>query len=154
MILPELASGRGTIGRRANGGGGASLHKPTVYHARKLRREMSSPEALLWGRLRGAKLGFKVRRQHPIGPYVADFFIAAAGLVVEIDGDAHDYGERPTRDSARDHYMRERGYRVLRILARDVMRNLEGVLLFIVEQVTSPLHHPSDGPPPHAGEER
>ena len=131
MILP--GTGRGTIGRRANGGGGASLHKPTVYHARKLRREMSSPEALLWGRLRGAKLGFKVRRQHPIGPYVADFFIA---------------------DSARDHYMRERGYRVLRILARDVMRNLEGVLVFIVKQVASPLHHPSGGPSPHAGEER
>jgi very-short-patch-repair endonuclease len=151
MILP--GTGRGTIGRRANGGGGASLRKPEVYAARKLRRRMSPPEVLLWGRLRGSKLGFKVRRQHPIGPYVADFFVRDAKLVIEIDGNAHDFGERPIRDLTRDRYMGEQGYRIVRIISRDVMRDLDAVIRLIVEQVTNPLHHPSDGPPPHAGEE-
>ncbi len=151
MILP--GTGRGTIRRRANGGGGASLHKPAVYAARKLRRRMSPPEVLLWDQLRGSRLGFKVRRQHPIGPYVADFFVRNANLVIEVDGNAHDFGDRPERDEVRNRYMEEHGYRVIRILASDVMRNLDGALKFIAEQVTNPLHHPSDGPPPHAGEE-
>ena len=152
MILP--GTGRGTIGRRANGGGGSSLRKPAVYSARKLRRQMSPPEVLLWGQLRGNKLGFKVRRQHPIGPYVADFFVREAGLVIEIDGSPHDYGDRPQQDERRERYLGERGYRVLHLMASDVMKNLDGALTYIVDQVTNPLHHPSDGPPPHAGEGR
>ena len=151
MILP--ATGRGTAPER-RGGGGASLRKPEVDLARKLRRTMSVPEALLWRELRAEKLGFKVRRQHPIGPYVADFYVRAASLIIEIDGHAHDYGERPSRDVARDRYLSERGCRVLRISARDVLRNLDEVLLLVAEQVMNPLHHPLDGPPPHAGEDR
>ena len=151
MILP--GTGRGTIRRRANGGGGVSLRKPSVYTARKLRRQMSPPEALLWSQLRGSKLGFKVRRQHPIGPYVADFFVRDVGLVIEVDGSPHDFGDRPDRDEARDRYMTERGLRVVRLVAADVMKNLQGNLQFIIAQVTNPLHHPADGPPPHAGEE-
>ena len=152
MILP--GTGRGTIRRRANGGGGASLRKPEVYAARKLRRQMSPPEVLLWDQLRGGKLGFKVRRQHPIGHYVADFFARERRLIIEVDGSAHDSGDRPIRDLARDTYMKERGYRILRVAASDVMKNLDGVSSFIAEQVTNPLHHPSDGPPPHPGEDQ
>ena len=151
MILP--GTGRGTIRRRANGGGGASLRKPSVYRARKLRRRMSPPEALLWTQLRGSKLGFKVRRQHPIGPYVADFFVREAGLVIEIDGSPHDFGDRPFRDEVRDRYLSQHGYRIVRIVASDVMKNLDGTLQFIAERVRNPLHHPSEGPPPHPGEE-
>ena len=47
---------------------------------------MSPPEAMLWAELRRSKQGFKVRRQHPIGPYVADFFVRDANLVIEVDG--------------------------------------------------------------------
>jgi very-short-patch-repair endonuclease len=151
MILPE--GGRGTIRRRANGGGGGSLRKPSVYLARKLRRRMSPPEVLLWEQIRGSKLGFKVRRQHTLGPYVADFFVRDCALVIEVDGAAHDFGERPSCDEVRDRYLEERGYRVLRISAAEVMNNLDGVLSWIAEKVKNPLHHPSDGPPPHAGED-
>jgi very-short-patch-repair endonuclease len=151
MILPE--PGRGTIRGKANGGGGASLRKPEVYAARKLRRQMSLPEARLWMELRGEKLGFKVRRQHPIGPYVVDFYVRAGSLVIEVDGEAHDRGDRPHRDAVRDVFLKENGYRVLRVAAVDVMTNLEGVIALVSDQVTKPLHHPSDGPPPHAGEE-
>jgi very-short-patch-repair endonuclease len=150
MILP--GTGTGTI-RRANGGGGASLRKPEVYAARKLRRRMSPPEVALWSQLRASQLGFKVRRQHPIGPYVTDFFVHDAGLVIEVDGSPHDYGDRLQRDDRRDEYLIERGYRVLHLPASDVMKNLDGALKFIVEQVTNPLHQPSAGRPPHAGED-
>ncbi len=151
MILPR--SGRGTTPER-RGGGGASLRKPAVYAARKLRRVMTPPEVLLWSQLRGSKLGFKVRRQHPIGPYIADFFVRDARLVIEIDGSPHDYGEQTDRDAVRDKYLMNQGYRVARLVAAEVMKNLEGALQYIVTQVISPLHHPSDGPPPHAGEEQ
>jgi len=153
VILP--GTGRGTAPER-RGGGGSALRKPAVYKARKLRRSMSPPEALLWSQLRGSKLGFKVRRQHPIGPYVADFYVRDAGLVIEIDGSPHDFGDRPERDERRDRYLAERGYRVLHLVAAEVMKNLDGALKYIAEQAASPLHHQAalDGPPPRAGEEQ
>jgi len=119
VILP--GTGRGTAPER-RGGGGSALRKPAVYKARKLRRSMSPPEALLWSQLRGSKLGFKVRRQHPIGPYVADFYVRDAGLVIEIDGSPHDFGDRPERDERRDRYLAERGYRILHLVAAEVMK--------------------------------
>ena len=151
MILP--GTGRGTIGRRPNGGGGLSLRKPAVYAARKLRRVMSLPEALLWRQLNGEKLGFKVRRQHPIGPYVVDFYVRDTCLVIEIDGESHNRAGRPQRDEVRGRYLHEQGYLVLRIPAAEVLRNLGGVLERIVAQVESPLHRAPHGPPPRAGED-
>ena len=151
MILPE--TGRGTIRQRANGGGGRALRKPAVYTARKLRRSMTLPESVLWQQLRGKKLGFKVRRQHPIGPYVVDFFAGESRLVIEVDGEAHNRADRPLRDEMRDSYLREQSYRVLRIAAADVLNNLSGVLESIAAEAADPLHRPSDGPPPRAGEE-
>ena len=114
---------------------------------------MSSPEVLLWEQLRASKLGFKVRRQHPIGPYVADFYVREAKLVIEVDGSPHDFGHQPDRDMHRDLYMQRLGYRIIRLAAKDVMKDVEAVLNLIVEQVTNPLHHPPHGPPPRAGED-
>jgi very-short-patch-repair endonuclease len=50
---------------------------------------MTPPEAALWEHLRAQALGFKFRRQHPIGPYVLDFFCRSAGVAVEVDGAGH-----------------------------------------------------------------
>ena len=152
-ILP--GTGRGTVRRKANGGGGHSLRKPEVYTARKLRKTMSLPEALLWKQLRGKKLGFAVRRQHPIPPYIVDFYVPDARLVIEIDGEAHDRGDRPIRDERRNEYLNSKGYRLLRISAVKVLKNLDGVIEGIVAQVRRPLHHQAllDGPPPRSGED-
>ena len=114
---------------------------------------MSLPENMLWQRLRGSQLGMRFRRQHPIGPYVADFFCPAARFVIEIDGEAHNRGEAPQRDAIRDTYMTERGFRVLRISAADVLRDANAVAEAIAARVGNPLHHPADGPPPRAGED-
>jgi very-short-patch-repair endonuclease len=92
--------------------------------ARRLRKQMSLPEVLLWRLLR--KASPPIRRQHPVGSYVLDFYCPAAKLIIEVDGFAHDTGDRPGRDEARDAWLRAQGLRVERIAARDVLRDCVG----------------------------
>jgi len=93
------------------------------------------------------------RKQHPIDPYVADFYCSAARLVVEVDGEAHNRADRPQRDDVRAAFLNERGYQLLRIPAEDVLKDPDGVAASIMAYAAKPLHHPSDGPPPRAGED-
>jgi very-short-patch-repair endonuclease len=87
---------------------------------------MSPPEVLLWTRLRALRgEGPTFRRQHAIGPYVADFYCSAARLVIEVDGAVHTEDAQIAHDERRDAYMRQLGYYVLRIPAREIMRNAE-----------------------------
>ena len=96
----------------------------TFSLARRLRRNLSPPEARLWTRLRERNSGAPVfRRQHPIGPYVLDFYCAKARLAVEIDGMSHDLGDQPQHDLSRDAWLKGRGLAVMRIAAREVMRH-------------------------------
>jgi very-short-patch-repair endonuclease len=75
-----------------------------IGRARDLRRASTPPEDLLWLALRNAQIGgMKFRRQHPIGPYVADFYCHAAGLVVEVDGVSHD--DKAAQDTAKTKYL-------------------------------------------------
>ena len=94
----------------------------THAHAKALRRSLTPPETALWAllRTRGAG-GPTFRRQHPIGPFIADFCCAAARLVVEIDGWDHATPTRGLRDAQRDRYMADLGYTVIRIAAAEVM---------------------------------
>jgi len=93
--------------------------------ARQQRRAMSPPEVKLWALLRRSPAGVKFRRQHPIGPYVADFYCAAARLVVEVDGRTHD--NTCERDERRDSYLRALGLTVVRIPAAEVLGDAAGV---------------------------
>jgi very-short-patch-repair endonuclease len=95
----------------------------TVQNARRLRRVMSLPEVLLWQALRRKQGGIKLRRQHPIGPYVLDFWCPAARLALEVDGRAHDMGKRPEHDARRDAWLAQQGIAVLRIAAPAVLRD-------------------------------
>jgi very-short-patch-repair endonuclease len=92
-----------------------------VQLARKLRKEMSLPEVLLWQQLRGRPLGIKFRNQYPIKGYVADFACLKARLLIEIDGIAHDMGDRPERDVRRDILLKADGWRIIRIAAKRVL---------------------------------
>nr|WP_157013574.1 DUF559 domain-containing protein [Sphingomonas parapaucimobilis] len=129
----------------------------TVQKARALRRDLTLPEVVLWRVLRERPEGLRFRRQHPAGAYVLDFYCPAARLAVEVDGEVHECGDRPERDARRDAVLAEHGVAVLRIPARDVLRNLDSVVRYIVAQARDrlPLHRPADGPPPQAelGEE-
>ena len=107
--------------------------RESIRRARRLRRELSPPEARLWIALRGRNLeGLKFRRQHPIGPYVLDFYCDSAKLAVEIDGYAHATADRPSRDERRDAWLSSRGILTLRIDARDVRDEFDGVVGLIL----------------------
>ncbi|WP_375427608.1 endonuclease domain-containing protein [uncultured Sphingomonas sp.] len=115
--------------------------------ARRLRREMSLPEILLWRELRRHELRF--RKQHPAGPYTLDFFCAPARLVIEVDGEAHGRGDRPERDAVRDAWLRARGVDVLRVPASAVLRDLDAVVRYVIAEAGARVP-PS---PAEAGEE-
>ena len=101
--------------------------------AREQRRKMSPAEVRLWNRLRRSPCGIGFRRQHPIGPYSADFYCPAAKLVIEVDGVIHDFAARAEHDEKRDAYMRDLGLQVLRISASDLMRDPDSVAAAVVE---------------------
>ena len=124
--------------------------------AKSLRRAPSLPEALLWQQLRRSGLGVRFRHQHPAGPYILDFFCAPACLAVEVDGGAHDFGDRPAHDERRDRWLTAQGVTVMRVSATDVLENLDGVLVHIQAALSQrPPPPPSGGPPPpiSSGEE-
>lgn len=98
-----------------------------TFVARKLRREMTPAEALLWVGLRGRRLaGLKFRRQHPIGRFYADFCCVERRLVVEVDGPVHLGLEQ--RDAERTEMLACHGYRVVRFTNDRVLEDLDGVL--------------------------
>ncbi len=120
--------------------------------SRASRREMTLPEVLLWQQLRKRGTGHKWRRQHPAGDYSLDFYCHAARLSIEVDGEAHNRGDRPQRDARRDAWLEAQGIVTLRIPAIDILRDLDAVLRAIVAHATerTPLHPPAapGGPPP------
>ncbi len=106
-----------------------------THVARHLRANATQAERLLWSLLRRRALGVRFRRQHPIGPYFADFYCHAAGLVVEVDGIVHDGDAAQAWDDARDTYMRGRGLRVLRLTNEVVLGDPERALATIAAEL-------------------
>ena len=101
---------------------------------------MTRAEILLWRYLKAEHLdGLSFRRQAPIGPYIVDFVCHTARLVVEVDGETHDFEERQRHDAARDRWLTSRGYVVLRYTNDDALKRLEGVLLTIRDAARSRL---------------
>jgi type I restriction enzyme R subunit len=102
--------------------------------ARELRKKQTSAEAMLWELLRDRQLlGFKFRRQHQFGDYVADFFCREACLVIECDGSAHEPNEQWHHDQHRDAYLIAQGLRVLRFPNERILNDPESVLEEIAE---------------------
>jgi len=127
----------------------------TFQRARHLRRGMSLPEIVLWQALRKLRLGgLRFRRQHPIGPYILDFYCPSARLAIEVDGFTHDTVAEAHRDARRQEWLAQRGVRVLRLRASDVLKdqNLEGALLGIEEMASiAPSGSLRSPPPPLRG---
>jgi very-short-patch-repair endonuclease len=104
--------------------------RPTTT-ARRLRRDSTDAEQRLWYALR-AKCGpWKFRRQHPIGQRVVDFACPARKLAIEIDGSQH--AANHVADSARSVALAGHGYRVIRFWNNEVMGNIDGVLLVVLQ---------------------
>ena len=104
--------------------------------ARRLRREPTDAALKLWSRLRNRKLGFKFRREHPIGPYIADFCCLEAGLILELDGDQHGEAGQRRYDEVRTQWLKQAGFRVLRFWDGEVLKEIEGVLHQILGELS------------------
>jgi very-short-patch-repair endonuclease len=121
--------------------------------AKSLRRKMTRAETLLWRHLKAGHLDeLSFLRQTPIDSYLVDFVCDAAGVIVEITGETHDFEERQRRDATRDQWLASRGYTILPFTNDDVLSSLEGVLLTIHRTARSQLRNtPPSLSLPHKG---
>ena len=98
--------------------------KRSEQNAKALRKPLTPAEELFWQMVRNRNLmGLKFRRQHPVGPFVVDFYCHELKLVVEIDGDVHELENVKEYDQQREAYITELGLRVLRFKNEDVFKN-------------------------------
>lgn len=105
---------------------------------RELRTSATRAEKRLWSRLRSRQwLGLKFRRQHPLGTFIVDFYCHEAELAIEIDGGQHAEEKQSVYDQKRTELLRAKGIRVLRFWNNEVLRNLEGVLEAIAEELSA-----------------
>ena len=108
---------------------------------RQLRQTQTKAEQKLWQKLRNRQLdNAKFRRQHPIKPYVVDFFCQEAKLIVEIDGGHH--AEQINQDQERTKFLESKGYKILRFWNNEVLNNIEGVLQTISENLKNQFPSP------------
>jgi very-short-patch-repair endonuclease len=120
--------------------------------ARTLRKESTDAERWLWRRLRNRELlGWKFRRQHPIGRYIVDFVCIEKRIIIELDGSQH--AENQMADSSRSEYFKEKGYQVLRFWNNDVLKKGEAVLNAILSYLNEDPPSPRPSPPKVAREE-
>ena len=102
--------------------------------AKRLRRNSTDAERLIWSRLRGRGLaGYKFKRQVPIAGFVVDFAALEAKLIIEIDGGQHSV--RLEADQLRTEKLERFGYRIVRFWNHDVLNNIEGVLDAVIQEL-------------------
>ena len=99
---------------------------------------MTDAEMILWSRIRRCQVeGFRIRRQHPIGCYIADFACPEAKLVIEVDGETHGSQQELAHDRRRTRFMESRGWCVIRCYNVEIYSNLDGVLIQIAEALAA-----------------
>ena len=109
-----------------------STSRHAIHRARRLRRDSTTAERIVWEMIRAGRVGgLKFRRQHPIGPFFADFYCHDRKLVIELDGSSHDGHE--DEDRRREAYLRKCALKVLRVSNADVVNDLEGVAKRILQ---------------------
>ena len=111
----------------------------TRMRAKALRTKMTQAEIILWSRLKGKQLqGWQFRKQHPVGPYIADFACAKAKLIIEVDGATHSTDAEIVHDHKRTAFLQAQGWSVLRVWNADIYDNLTGVLEGIIAHLPPP----------------
>lgn len=98
---------------------------------KKLRIESTPQEVILWSRLRNRQLGYKFRRQHSFGTYIADFYCREKSLVIEIDGSQH--LEQEKYDASRTKFLEGLKLQVLRFGNNEINTNIDGVMTKVME---------------------
>lgn len=106
--------------------------------AKQYRKAMTHPEVRLWTSLKTLRgEGIMIRRQHPVGPYILDFYCDRLRLAIEVDGEIHNREDHPQRDEVRDAWIREQGIETLRIPAFEIMANLDETAAGLLDLIRS-----------------
>jgi very-short-patch-repair endonuclease len=109
---------------------GAGIH--VFENARNNRKNPTTAELLLWeAYLRHKPGGFKFRRQHPLGLFIADFYSHKLKLVIEIDGSVHNSEQARRDDAERQGWIESQGIRVIRFRNEQIMHSLELIITAI-----------------------
>lgn len=116
--------------------------KKLLERRKDLRNKSTPEEILLWMRLKNSQLGFKFRRQHSIGGYIADFYCPLKKLIIEIDGSQHSSKENIEYDKVRTEFFDGLDIKVLRFTNREIATETEKV----VKEITTSLGLPSTPP--------
>jgi ATP-dependent DNA helicase RecG len=117
----------------------------------KNKKESTQAEKILWEALRAKKIGFKIRRQHIIDIFIADFVCLEKNIIIEVDGGYHNTKEQKEADELRTQILNEIGFKVIRFTNEQVINNLD----FVIENITKTLESLSSGEvgeaiiPPH-----
>ena len=107
--------------------------QPTKF-ARHLRRNESDAERKLWSKLRSRQFqNLKFRRQQPLSKYIVDFVSFEKKIIIEVDGSQHMEPRNNEKDIERTKYFEYEGYIVLRFWNNDILTNIEGVGLKLLE---------------------
>ncbi len=107
--------------------------------ARQFRRALTPPEVRLWARLKGKADGLHFRKQHPVGPYIVDFYCPKAKMIIEVDGLVHDAVDVAAKDQRRSDWLFGFGLEILRVTASEVMADPDDVTLGIIAYARSRL---------------
>jgi very-short-patch-repair endonuclease len=108
------------------------------HRAKRLRTTMTRAETLLWRYIKAGRIdGLSFRRQVPMRKYIADFVCHSRWLIVELDGESHDFESRIQQDEERDAWFASQGYTIVRFTNQEVLANLNGVVEGIREAASS-----------------
>ncbi|MBN2084197.1 MAG: endonuclease domain-containing protein [Anaerolineales bacterium] len=114
----------------------------TTQFAKILRTSMTPAERLLWSRLRRNATGVHFRRQAPLGKFILDFYCAKSKLAVEVDGDIH--VNQTGHDNERSEWLNsQKQIRVLRVTNKEIIENMDGVIMYILQELASAPSLPS-----------
>ena len=145
-IHPPSPYGRGTEGEGTSKVVTTPINPTLLKQARQLRKEQPDAEQLLWHLLINNNFyGFKFRRQHPVDPYVLDFYCPEAHLGIELDGGHHNEPDQQRKDKERTEFLIEQGVEVIRFRNNEVLQETEGVLEMLYDALSPTLSQSERG---------
>ena len=107
-----------------------SIHNIKKYKKKRqyLRNNSTKAEKLLWDKIKHSQLGHKFRRQHSIKQYIVDFYCSELNLIIEVDGDVHDYKKQREKDWIREKYLEKLNFRIVRFSNYQIIMEIDKVL--------------------------